>query len=136
MVLTTRCPFYTENELFDFPQSPPLCIILRWACVSHFMTAFVTQGIQDGLYVPCHKYTMLLCLPSKLSGLKQMFRLDFLNECIKNLKNGTCHFQILHVWFFRNEREKMNLVKQKWREKCVCEVQHQYKYKGSMDMYI
>lgn len=48
----------------------------------------------------------------------QMFRL-FLNECINDLKNGTCLFQIPVLWFIRNEREKNGSVKQNRREKRV-----------------
>lgn len=31
---------------------------------------------------------------------------NVLNECIKDLKNGTCHFQIPVLWFIKNEKEK------------------------------
>lgn len=56
----------------------------------------------------------------------QMFRL-FLNEGIKDLKNGTCLFQIPVLWFIRNEREKNRSVKPKRREKRVNgEVEQQY----------
>lgn len=41
-----------------------------------------------------------------------------LNECIKNLKNGNCHFQIPVLWFIKNEREKMSPVKEKEWEVC------------------
>lgn len=55
-----------------------------------------------------------------------MFRL-FLNEGIKDLKNGTCLFQIPVLWFIRNEREKNGSVKPKRREKHVNgEVEQQY----------
>lgn len=80
----------------------------------------LNTGIQDGLHVPCCKYTMLPCLPLRPHGfITQMFRL-FLNECIKDLKNGTCLFQVPVLWFIRNEREKNGSVKQK-REGEACE---------------
>lgn len=42
-----------------------------------------------------------------------------LNEYLKYLKNGTCHLQIPVLWFIRNEREKMGLVKYKKGKKHV-----------------
>ena len=84
------------------------------------MITSLNTGIQDGLHVPCCKYTMLPCLPLRPHGfITQMFRL-FLNECIKDLKNGTCLFQVPVLWFIRNEREKNGSVKQK-REGEACE---------------
>lgn len=45
---------------------------------------------------------------------------------VKYLKNGTCHVQIPVLWFIRNEREKMGLVKCEKRKKGVKrEVQEQ-----------